>query len=124
MLKMSVSLRRSGARALAIACVFAAVTVSGVAAKDHNQNNFNGTVNETFTAVACPTPGATLFCAQSSGPGKIGDAGKVTSLFLGIVDFTPTAVPGCYAETSSGTLTAKKGDQINVTDSNTVVCLT
>src|ERR1035437_8965589 len=122
-------LRRSGGRALAIACVVAAVSISGVAAK--NQNSFDGTVNETFTATACPTPPPSsdpYVCALSTGSSNIGDLGIMSSSLLGIVDFNPTrGRRGClavYAETSSGTLTAKNGDQINVKDSGTFVCIT
>jgi hypothetical protein len=123
MLKLSVSLRRNGARALAIACVFAAVTVSGVAAK--GEDNFSGTVTESFSAAACP-PGtaANLLCAASVGSGKLSHVGKVTSSFLGIVDPAALAATGCTTEAATGTLTASNGDQINVTDGNTVVCLT
>lgn len=114
---------RSGMRALAIASVVAAVSISGVAAD--NGKNFHGTVNETFTAVACPAPSSpTLFCAQSNGSGQMSHVGQVTSSFLGIVDFAQSPAPGCYIETSTGTLTSANGDQVFVADNNGTFCLT
>src|SRR5579859_6251872 len=116
-------LRRSGGRAVLGALLIASVLVSGVAAK--NPRQLNGSVDETFTAVACPTPGPTLFCAVSAGPGTMNGLGRVTSLFLGIVNFTPTSSPGCYAVTSRGTLQARTGldkklSTLNVLDVGTL----
>jgi hypothetical protein len=110
-------LRRSGGRALASAFLIAAVLVSGVAAKD--QKSLKGTATETFTATACPSPAPTLFCAASTGTGEFSHLGKMTSSYLGIVDFAQPQGPGCYAVASNGTLTSRQGDQLVVLDVGT-----
>jgi len=120
MFSVSGIVRRSGARALAISFLVAAVLVTGVAAK--NQKSINGNVNETFTAGYCPAPEQNLICAVSSGSGQISHVGRVKSAFLAKIDPAILFRYGCAPVSSNGTLTTNNGDQLTVLDSGTI-CL-